>query len=96
MLGGLVSPFAGRISDKLGASVIASIGLVMQASGFLAYTMLGTDSTFALVIVGAVLNGVGSSSFFPANNNAAMSSAPKQAYGMVSGLLRTFSNIGMV
>jgi MFS family permease len=96
VLGGLVSPFAGRISDKLGARIVASIGLVIQASGFLVYSMLGIDTTFALVIVGAVLNGVGSSSFFPANNSAVMSSAPKQAYGMVSGLLRTFSNVGMV
>jgi MFS family permease len=49
-----------------------------------------------VVIVGAVLNGAGSSTFFPANNSAVMASAPARSYGVVSGLLRTFSNIGMV
>ncbi|MDG6996981.1 MAG: MFS transporter [Nitrososphaerota archaeon] len=96
VLGGLVSPFSGRLSDKFGARVIASIGLVVQASGFLVYSTLGINTSFALVVVGAILNGVGSSSFFPANNSAVMSSAPPQAFGIASGLLRTFSNIGMV
>ena len=96
VIGGLVSPFSGRLSDRYGARVIASIGLVVQASGFLVYSTLGIATSFALVIVGAILNGVGSSSFFPANNSAVMSSAPPQAFGIASGLLRTFSNIGMV
>lgn len=96
VLGGLVSPYAGRISDKLGARIVASIGLVVQASGFFVYSTLGLNTSFDLVILGAILNGVGSSSFFPANNSAVMSSAPPQAYGITSGLLRTFSNIGMV
>jgi len=43
-----------------------------------------------------VLNGAGSSTFFPANNSAVMANAPRRAYGIASGLLRTFSNIGMV
>ncbi|MCL4517703.1 MAG: MFS transporter [Thaumarchaeota archaeon] len=96
VLGGLVSPFSGRLSDKFGARVIATIGLIIQASGFIVYSSLGIDSSFVLVIFGAVLNGIGSSSFFPANNSAVMSAAPQQAYGIASGLLRTFSNIGMV
>ena len=96
VLGGLISPLAGRLSDRLGARVVASVGLGVQMSGFVVYSALGANTTFLLVILGAVLNGIGSSSFFPANNSAVMSSASPQAYGMASGLLRTFSNIGMV
>ncbi len=96
VLGGLIAPYAGRMSDKFGARIIASIGLVVQISGFGVYSLLGINTTYILVIIGAILNGVGSSSFFPANNSAVMSSAPPQAYGITSGLLRTFSNIGMV
>ncbi len=44
----------------------------------------------------SVLTGLGSSTFFPANNSAVMSAAPPRAYGIASGLLRTLSNIGMV
>jgi EmrB/QacA subfamily drug resistance transporter len=96
VLGGAIAPFSGRLSDRLGARVVASAGLVLQVCGFLLYSTLGlTTSTYA-VVAGAVLNGAGSSSFFPANNSAVMASAPPRAYGVVSGLLRTFSNIGMV
>ncbi len=96
ILGGAIAPFSGRLSDSMGARVIASIGLALQICGFLVYSTLGLTTSTYVVIVGAVLNGAGSSSFFPANNSAVMSSAPSRAYGVVSGLLRTFSNIGMV
>ncbi len=95
VLGGAVAPFSGRLSDKMGARVVASIGLGLQICGFLVYSTLGLTTPTYLVIVGAVLNGAGNSSFFPANNSAVMASAPPKAYGVVSGLLRTFSNIGM-
>jgi EmrB/QacA subfamily drug resistance transporter len=95
ILGGAIAPFSGRLSDKMGARVIASIGLGLQICGFLVYSTLGLTTPTYFVVVGAILNGAGNSSFFPANNSAVMSSAPPKAYGVVSGLLRTFSNIGM-
>jgi EmrB/QacA subfamily drug resistance transporter len=96
VVSGLLSPFAGRMADRVGARVIASIGLGLQAVGFIVYTTLSIDSSLLIVVVGSFIVGAGSASFFPANNSAVMSAAPKQAYGIVSGLLRTFANIGMV
>jgi MFS family permease len=96
ILGGLVAPLAGRLSDRVGARVVASLGLVLQAAGMLTYSTLAIDSPFVVVVVASVLTGSGSSCFFPANNSAVMASAPRGAYGIASGLLRTFSNIGMV
>ena len=95
ILGGAVAPFSGRLSDRLGARVVASAGLAMQICGFLVYSTLGLTTPTLVVVVGAILNGAGNASFFPANNSAIMASAPARAYGVVSGLLRTFSNIGM-
>jgi EmrB/QacA subfamily drug resistance transporter len=96
VVGGVVSPFSGRLSDKLGARVVASIGLAVLISGFAVYYLLGTSSSDVLVVLGAVLTGIGSSSFYPANNSAIMSAATPQTYGIASGLLQTLSNIGMV
>jgi EmrB/QacA subfamily drug resistance transporter len=96
ILGGLVAPFAGRLSDRVGARVVASLGLVLQAVGMLTYSTLAIDSPLYIVVIASVLTGSGSSCFFPANNSAVMASAPRGAYGIASGLLRTFSNIGMV
>ena len=44
----------------------------------------------------SIVNGVGSGGFFPANNAAVMKAAPKQVFGVASGMLRTFANVGMV
>jgi len=96
VLGGLVAPFAGRLSDRFGARVVASLGLLVQAAGMLTYSTLTLGSPLYVVILGSVMTGSGSSCFFPANNSAVMASAPRGAYGIASGLLRTFSNIGMV
>ncbi len=96
VLGGVIAPFSGRLSDKLGARVIASLGIGLQICGFAVYSILGLSTPAYFVIVGAILNGAGNASFFPANNSAVMASAPPKSFGVVSGLLRTFANIGMV
>ncbi len=96
VLGAVIAPFAGRLADKVGARVIGSVGLLLQMVGILIYSTLSLDASLYVVVLGSVVTGSGSSTFFPANNSAVMASAPRNAYGVASGLLRTFSNIGMV
>jgi EmrB/QacA subfamily drug resistance transporter len=96
VLGAIVAPFAGRYADKLGARVVGSIGLGVQILGILVYVSLSLGASLYVVVLGSIVTGCGSSAFFPANNSAVMASAPRNAYGVASGLLRTFSNIGMV
>jgi len=40
--------------------------------------------------------GHGSGAFYPANSSAVMANSPREHYGAASGVLRTFSNVGMV
>jgi hypothetical protein len=56
--------------------------------------MTAVDTT--IVVLASIINGVGASFFFPANNAAITKAAPPEAYGIASGMLRTFGNIGMV
>lgn len=42
------------------------------------------------------IGAVGAGGFFPANNAAVMKAAPQGEFGIASGLLRTFANVGMV
>jgi EmrB/QacA subfamily drug resistance transporter len=96
VVGGVIGPFSGRLADRIGARLPASIGLAFQIAGILVYSTLTVTSTLWLVVVAAVLSGCGSGFFFSANNSAVMANAPRQAYGLASGLLRTLANIGMV
>ncbi len=96
LVGGVVGPFAGRLSDRVGSVLPATLGLGLQATAVLVYAQLGTRTSLALVIVASIINGIGSGGFFPSNNAAVMKGAPAGQYGIASGMLRTFSNVGMV
>jgi EmrB/QacA subfamily drug resistance transporter len=96
VVGGLLGPVAGRLADRVGARLPASVGLALQGLSFGLYATLTPHSHLAWVVVAALVNGIGSAAFFPANNSAVMASAPRGAYGVASGLLRTMSNVGMV
>jgi MFS family permease len=96
VLGSVVGPYAGRLSDRRGPVLPATAGLAIQVAALAIYAQLGMTTPLWVVVVGAVINGIGASCFFPANNAAIMKAAPPQAFGIASGMLRTFSNIGMV
>lgn len=90
----LMAPRMGRLSDRIGPRRVESTGIFMIAAGVLVYLTLTTTSSIYVVIVGSIVSGFGGSMFWPSNNSAVMSAAPRELYGSVSGLLRTLSNIG--
>lgn len=96
LAGGVVGPWAGRLADRHGARWPATLGLLVQAAGIALYGSLSLTTPLWRVGLAAVVNGIGNSAFFPANNSAVVVHAPRQAYGVANGLLRTFANIGMV
>ncbi len=96
LMGAVVGPFAGRLSDRVGAVFPATFGLVVQAVALFIYAQLGTSTWLGLIVVASVVNGIGSGCFFPSNNAAVMKASPGRSFGVASGMLRTFANVGMV
>jgi len=96
LLGGLVGPFSGRLADKVGAVWPATVGLAVQIVALFVYAQLGTTTALWLVVLAAVVNGIGGGGFFPANTAAVMKAVPGRQFGVASGMLRTFANVGMV
>jgi EmrB/QacA subfamily drug resistance transporter len=96
IIGGFLGPWSGRLSDRVGARLPASIGLCLQIAGVLLYSTIGLATPFLVVVIAAIVNGCGSGFFYPANSSAVLANAPRDAYGVASGLLRTFANVGMV
>jgi EmrB/QacA subfamily drug resistance transporter len=96
VVGSAVGPFAGRLADRVGAVIPATAGLAIQVVALLIYAQLSLTSGLWLVVAGSVINGIGASAFFPANNSAVMKASPATLLGISSGMLRTFANIGMV
>lgn len=96
IVGSFVGPFSGKLADRVGAVIPATLGLGIQVVALLIYAQLGTVTGVWLVIVASTISGIGASAFFPANNSAVMKAAPSEMFGIASGMLRTFSNVGMV
>lgn len=96
ILGGVVAPLSGRLSDRFGARVLSTMGLSVQIIGVLIYLTFGLSTSIFVVVLGAVVYGSGNSAFFAPNNSAVMASAPPKAYGVTNGLLRTMANVGML
>jgi MFS family permease len=91
-----VAPFVGRLADRVGPVLPATLGLAVQIVAMLLYAHLALTTPLWVVSATSIVNGLGSGSFFPANNAAVMKAAPRQVFGVASGLLRTFANVGMV
>jgi EmrB/QacA subfamily drug resistance transporter len=96
VVGSFLSPFMGKLSDKYGARIIATGGIVAVEIAVLLYMMLRSDSSLYLVLIASTISGLGTSMFFPANNSAVMKRAHSGSYGSLSGLLRTLQNVGVL
>ncbi len=96
IVGSAIGPFAGRLADRVGPVIPATIGLGVQVVALAIYAQLSLTSGLWLVVLGSVINGAGASAFFPANTSAVMKASPPSVLGISSGMLRTFANIGMV
>ena len=96
VIGGAGGPLSGRVSDKVGSVIPATFGLLVQVVALFFYAHLSDTTGLWLVVVVSIINGIGGSSFFPANNSAVMKASPQEVFGIASGMLRTFANIGMV
>jgi EmrB/QacA subfamily drug resistance transporter len=94
--GSVVGPYAGRLADRRGPVLPATLGLAIQVVALAIYAQLSNGTSLWIVVLASIINGIGASFFFPANNSAIMKAAPPEAYGIASGMLRTFANTGMV
>jgi len=88
--------YAGRLTDKRGPVLPATLGLALQSVALLLYARLTNGTPLWVIVCIGVVNAVGASLFFPANSSAIMKAAPPEMFGIASGMMRTFSNVGMV
>jgi EmrB/QacA subfamily drug resistance transporter len=90
---GVLAPVAGLVTDRLGARLPTTAGLLVAGAALLLlavvwYKPLG----LTLALLG--LLGVGLGLFTPPNNSAVMGSAPADRLGMASGVLNMTRSLG--
>lgn len=92
----LVSPAAGRLSDKIEPRIVASTGMGVSTLGLLILIFINPQMPIALVMLTLVLVGLGISLFASPNNNAILGSVQKQFLGVASSILGTARLTGQV
>jgi EmrB/QacA subfamily drug resistance transporter len=91
-----VGPFAGRWSDRIGARIVATLGLLIQFVMLLFLANLTLSTPLVVIAIIEAFFGLGGGLFYPANTSTVMSSSPPGKYGLTSGVLATFRNTGMI
>jgi len=90
----LLSPFAGRLSDRVEPRLVSSLGMALTTLGLLLFCFLRTDTPVREVVGNLVLLGIGFALFSSPNTNAVMGSVESRFYGVASSTLGTMRLTG--
>jgi EmrB/QacA subfamily drug resistance transporter len=92
----LLSPIAGKLSDKKNPGVIASAGMGLTAAGLILLCFINAKTPNYLIVLLLILMGIGFGLFSSPNSNAIMSSVEKHHLGVASGIVGTMRMIGQM
>lgn len=91
----VVGPISGKLSNKIDARIIATIGLIgiAIALGFFSI-VLKSELPMWMFYLTSVIIGASLGAFISPNSNSVMTSAPKEKLGVASGLLNISAQVG--
>ena len=90
----VLSPVAGRLSDRYSPFVLTSCGMAISAVGIFSFIFIRQGYPLGLVIAALVVIGVGFAFFSSPNTNAIMSCVDKADYSIASSVTATSRSIG--
>ncbi len=85
---GIVSPFSGGLSDRIGSRPVTVAGLTIMVVGYIAaaFMLEGATTGTAIFVVGLIV-GLGIGIFHSPNNSAILGAVPYAKLGITSGML---------
>jgi EmrB/QacA subfamily drug resistance transporter len=92
----IVSPFAGKLSDKHDSQVLSSLGMGLTALGLFLFIFLNESTPLWYIIMVLIILGIGFGLFSSPNINAIMSAVDKKYYGVASGINSTMRLLGQM
>lgn len=90
----LISPFAGKLSDRVEPRLVASLGLALIGSGLFLFSSLSHGTRIPFVVSTLVLVGAGIGLFSSPNLNAIIGSVEKKFYGVAAASAGTMRLLG--
>ncbi len=90
----LLSPLAGKLSDKIEPRIVASAGMIITVIGLASFSFLNSESSLYFIVGLLMLLGLGFALFSSPNTNAVMSSVKPAEFGIASATLGTMRLTG--
>ncbi len=92
----LLSPLCGRLSDRIPASILATLGMGSCAAGLAIAANLSADSSLLQVVLLLIFLGIGFALFSSPNISMIMGSVQPRYLGVASGLNASMRSFGML
>ncbi|MHB0928988.1 MAG: MFS transporter [Candidatus Nanopelagicales bacterium] len=92
----IAGPAAGFISDRHGARIISTLGMVVFAMSFVGLLLIPSNFNYAAFAALIAINGVSGGLFAAPNSTAIMNSVPAANRGGAAGIQAAFMNSGSV
>ncbi len=90
----IAGPVCGHLSDRFGARLFSTCGLVLVAASFIGLLLLPVDFSYPRFAVLLLVSGIGQGMFSAPNTSAIMGSVAPEQRGVASGMRSTFQNSG--
>jgi EmrB/QacA subfamily drug resistance transporter len=92
----LISPLAGRLSDRIEPRLIATAGMLITAMGLFFLVFIGAATSKLLIVLTLAFLGFGFAMFSSPNMNAIMGAVDKRYLGIASGTVATMRLLGQM
>ncbi len=92
----LLSPFSGKLSDKIESRIVASIGMGLSMVGLLLLVFISPATSNLIIVINLLILGTGFALFSSPNVNAIMNSVEKKFLGVASGTQATMRAVGQM
>jgi EmrB/QacA subfamily drug resistance transporter len=94
LLMAILSPFSGRLSDRIGSRILATGGMVAIAVGMVLLAAMPTTASVWQVAADLAIVGLGMAAFSAPNTSAIMGSVRRDQLGLASAFIGTMRTTG--
>ena len=92
----ILSPFAGKFSDRIGPRKLTTAGMLISAIGLFMLALVGQQTPVYTIVAILIVMGTGFGLFSSPNMNTIMSSVEKRQLGIASGTSSTMRMVGQM
>jgi MFS family permease len=96
LMGMIVGPRAGQISDKIKPAILCAIAMLSATFACIFFSMTLHNNSLIPVIAFLFWYGISNALFLSPNNNLIMSLAPENKQGTASGVFNLFGRLSLV